>query len=95
MMFNRIRRAAAAIGSSSAANRDELLARLADARDLTVSERERENLCAAAHTEITRLAKEMLALQAALEEAQQSVNYFHAHCERLGAKLAAIEHGEG
>lgn len=33
----------------------DLLARLADARDWDVPERERENLCACAHTEITRL----------------------------------------
>ncbi len=33
----------------------ELLARLADARDLAVPERERENLCACAITEINRL----------------------------------------
>jgi len=69
---------------------DELLRRLADARDLNVSERERENLCAAAHTEITRLVKETLDLQAALEEAQQSTDYFRAHYERL----VKVKHGE-
>ena len=36
-------------------NRDELLSRLADARDRAVPERERENLCSVAHGEITRL----------------------------------------
>lgn len=35
----------------------ELLQRLADARDLAVDERERENLCACAHTEIERLQR--------------------------------------
>ena len=33
-------------------NQDDLLSRLADARDLNVPERERENLCGCAHTEI-------------------------------------------
>ena len=36
-------------------NQAELLSRLADARDLDVPERERENLCACAHEEIVRL----------------------------------------
>ena len=38
-------------------NQDELLARLADARDLNVPERERENLCACACAEIKRLSR--------------------------------------
>lgn len=40
--------------------REELLMRLADARDLRVPERERENLCGAAHAEITRMANDMV-----------------------------------
>jgi chromosome segregation ATPase len=39
-------------------NRDELLTRLADARDLNLPERERENLCACAHAEIVKLVRE-------------------------------------
>jgi hypothetical protein len=39
-------------------NRDELLTRLADARDLNLPERERENLCACAYTEILKLVHE-------------------------------------
>lgn len=46
-------------------NQQELLLRLADARDLAVSERERENLCACAYTEIKRLQQETLDLHAA------------------------------
>lgn len=43
-------------------NQAELLTRLADARDLDMTERERENLCACAYTEITRLQREILRL---------------------------------
>ncbi|MCR4300849.1 MAG: hypothetical protein NUV51_04500 [Sulfuricaulis sp.] len=46
-------------------NQDELLARLVEARDLKVPERERENLCACALTEIRRLQQETLDLHAA------------------------------
>lgn len=40
-------------------DQDDLLARLADARDLNVPERERENLCACAYTEIRRLQQKI------------------------------------
>jgi len=90
-------------------NTDELLARLVLACDTNVCERERENLCGAAHAAITRLQKETLTLhaagcaeseradaaEAALHESQQSVDYFRGHYERTGEKLAAIERGEG
>ena len=46
-------------------DQNELLRRLADARDLDVAERERENLCACAYTEIKRLQQETLDLHAA------------------------------
>ena len=39
-------------------NRDELLTRLAEARDLNVPERERENLCAVAYTVIVGLRED-------------------------------------
>lgn len=38
---------------------DEILARLADCRDLNVSERERENMCSVAHEEIKRQAADI------------------------------------
>jgi hypothetical protein len=44
---------------SQPATQAELLQRLADARDLAVPERERENLCACAHAEIARLQEEV------------------------------------
>lgn len=43
-------------------DRAELLQRLADARDLDVSARERENLCSTAHGEIVRLAEALQTL---------------------------------
>lgn len=67
-------------------NQDELLERLALARDTAVPERERENLCAAAHTEIVRLGKiedaydvrigEIHALDLRVEELESLVSEF-------------------
>ena len=41
---------------------DAILSRLADARDLAVPERERENLCSVAHSTITKLVDVLQAL---------------------------------
>jgi|GEM_PF-3447906 len=54
--------------------RTELLERLAAARDLRVSERERENLCACAFTGITRLASDNVTLLAALKGLMQRLD---------------------
>ena len=55
-------------------DRNELLQRLEDARDLNVPERERENLCGVAHGEIMKLAtlnSELLAVVSALDGFQR------------------------
>ncbi len=54
-------------------NLDELLKRLADARDLNVPERERENLCSLAHGAITKLRS---ALLDSINELEHSGYYF-------------------
>jgi len=52
---------------------DEILKRLADARDLAVPERERENMCSVAHGEITRLRDQVKALTAVLQTVADEV----------------------
>ncbi len=57
-------------------DRDALLTRLLDARDLHVPQRERENLCGCAYTEIRQLQRELAAeraTRAALEQALEHV----------------------
>lgn len=54
-------------------NLDELLKRLADARDLNVPERERENLCSISYGVITKLRSGLLD---AINELEHSGYYF-------------------
>lgn len=55
-------------------DRAELLQRLAEARDLNVNERERENLCSVAHGEIQMLAQDNANLHELLSQAMALIN---------------------
>ncbi len=63
----------------------ELLARLAKARDLNVPERERENLCACAHTEIVRMVAQLEGLRGLEQRLRER---YHSRCaDELAALL--------
>ena len=72
-------------------DRAALLQRLADARDLSVPERERENLCGVAHGEILSLAE---ALQDLVDDAYSPVETWSRpvyRCRQCGATKGEIK----
>ena len=66
-------------------NQAELLSRLADARDLDVPERECENLCACAFTEIKHLEADLSTARHTIESWQREVGGREADIDRLTA----------
>ena len=79
-------------------DRAALIQRLADARDLGVPARERENLCGVAHGEISRLAE---ALQSLVDDSYSFINrpsWIHPLmqgvwcCRHCGAAKGANDH---
>jgi len=73
-------------------NLDELLKRLADARDLDVPERERENMCSLAHGAIIKLRD---GLSDAIKDLEASGYYYdHPQLVRL-RKIIDAQGGRG